>query len=1174
MVVKKSLHIASWNINGFKCKGFNKYSDPSFINELKNKEIICLLETHCSLEDSLCLHGFKSLHLIRPKSKGSNKRSGGISIYVKEEIRHGIKFLNHQNNDYIWLKLCKDFFHVAKDIYLCFIYNPPSCSTYTQSLDEDILELIETDITKYSEIGNIILAGDFNARTGNDEHDFIENDDVHVDIPVFDGYSPDIDIPVRYSMDKTILTRGRALNDICIQSSLRILNGRTMGDFVGHFTCHTPRGSSVVDYMVVSENLIKQVSFFNVHNFLADLSDHCQISLMLKVNCIVTENENFQNALPQSYKWVDNSAILFQNTLSSPVFSEKICNFIDNNFSGNTDLMVSELNSIICDAADQCIKKKGFFKRCNKSNKAFKLNKPKWCDISLSKLRKQLYEKEKHFKKNCRDPVVRNSFYSHLKLYRKTRKFKIKEYRKNMIDQLDNLRDNNPKKYWSLLNELANSNNSTVSEISDKEWFEYFKKLNKGFESPNVIIDMLKEKEKEKIFSELDYTITNKEILDAICSLKNNKSGGFDIIINEMLKCSQIYFVNCFNKLFNAVLSTGNFPKLWAKGFIVPLFKNGSKDDPLNYRGITIGCCVGKLFTKILNQRLENFFTKRNLIKKEQIGFCKNKRTTDHLFVLKTLVDKYTQQGSKHLFTCLVDFRKAFDTVGHNELFLKLRLNGVSDLFYNVLKNMYDKTELCVKIDSNHTTDFFPSDIGVRQGDNLSPNLFKLFINDLPEIFDDSCVPVSLNNTNINCLMYADDVILLSENAQGLQNCLNKLKTYCDYWGLQVNNNKTKSLVFNNTGRMSTAKFTFDKSPIEGVRKYSYLGVTFSISGSFSDAKSEFYKKGLKAYFKLRKCFEGNKPKIKTLLHVFDHTVKPVLLYGSEIWGYFPGKKLSLNTDSFFDKLCKNLIVENVHKKFCKFLLEVTKRASNLAVMAELGRYPLLIDIFINMVKYYIRLLNSDGLLSEALSTSRLLFKNNKNSWFGCVYALLKYLDIDLTHLLKSKLNVKRYLLSRLKQKYDVLWHQELFNDNFKLQHGNKLRTYRLFKNTFKFEPYLEWGNYNQRKLITKFRISAHNLEIERGRYIGLKVSDRKCKLCKVDIEDECHFLLKCPNLEKYRSEILNYISIKYKNFNSLDANNKFVWLMSSEDNVVFEYIYKLLFNLNDAKHSILGDVS
>ena len=167
---------------------------------------------------------------------------------------------------------------------------------------------------------------------------------------------------------------------------------------------------------------------------------------------------------------------------------------------------------------------------------------------------------------------------------------------------------------------------------------------------------------------------------------------------------------------------------------------------------------------------------------------------------------------------------------------------------------------------------------------------------------------------------------------------------------------------------------------------------------------------------------------------MFDHTVKPVLLYGSEIWGFFPGKKLVFNADSFFYKLCKNVIIENV----CKFLLEVTKRTSNIAVMGELGRYPLYIDIFINMVNYYIRLLKSDGLLSEALSTSKTLFNNDKNSWFGCIYAL-QYLNVNTNYLLKSKLNVKKYLLSKLRIKYEAIWRQELFRDNSGQGYGNKL---------------------------------------------------------------------------------------------------------------------------------------
>ena len=71
----------------------------------------------------------------------------------------------------------------------------------------------------------------------------------------------------------------------------------------------------------------------------------------------------------------------------------------------------------------------------------------------------------------------------------------------------------------------------------------------------------------------------------------------------------------------------------------------------------------------------------------------------------------------------------------------------------------------------------------------------------------------------------------------------------------------------------------------------------------------------------------------------------------------------------------------------------------------------------------------------------------------------------------------------------------------------NKSRTYRKFKSIFKLEPYLLFGTKQQRKLLTKFRISAHNLNIKKGRYIGTKVEDRICNLCKNNIEDEVHFL-------------------------------------------------------------------
>jgi hypothetical protein len=105
-----------------------------------------------------------------------------------------------------------------------------------------------------------------------------------------------------------------------------------------------------------------------------------------------------------------------------------------------------------------------------------------------------------------------------------------------------------------------------------------------------------------KTFTELDNLITKTEIEKAISSLKNNKASGFDSILNEMIKSIQIYLISCYQKLI--FLTTGHFPKIWAKGYIVPIFKSGSRDDPSNYRGITIGSCLCKLFVKILNNRL------------------------------------------------------------------------------------------------------------------------------------------------------------------------------------------------------------------------------------------------------------------------------------------------------------------------------------------------------------------------------------------------------------------------------------------------------------------------------------------------------------------------------------------------------------------------------------------
>ena len=441
------------------------------------------------------------------------------------------------------------------------------------------------------------------------------------------------------------------------------------------------------------------------------------------------------------------------------------------------------------------------------------------------------------------------------------------------------------------------------------------------------IESLLNDIESSTFQSELDKSITLSEIQRAVSKLKNNKAPGIDLICNEMIKSSQNILGPCLLKLFNACLSSGTYPECWTDGYILPLYKGGELDNPSNYRGITITGAIGKLFDSVLNVRLDNYLEKYSLIDKTQIGYTKHSRTSDHMFILKCLVDKYISVKGGKLYTCFVDFQKAFDSVIHAGIKFKLLKMGIGSKFYNIVKDMYSKSRSCIKVKEG-LTNFIDLNLGVRQGDNLSPALFKIFINDLPKYLDGTKDHVDLGDLTINCLMYADDVVILSTSKTGLQEKLNKLEKFCSDWCLQVNINKTKVVVFNKSGKISKEEFFFEENKLENVHSYRYLGLQFSASGSFTLARANLYNKGLKAYFKLVKDILSFQPSVNTSMHIFDHTVKPVLLYGSEVWGALNPSSPRLRNDVSLDKIYQNIDPDKLNTKFCKFTLGVNKKSS------------------------------------------------------------------------------------------------------------------------------------------------------------------------------------------------------------------------------------------------------
>ena len=204
----------------------------------------------------------------------------------------------------------------------------------------------------------------------------------------------------------------------------------------------------------------------------------------------------------------------------------------------------------------------------------------------------------------------------------------------------------------------------------------------------------------------------------------------------------------------------------------------------------------------------------------------------------------------------------------------------------------------CVKIDTK-TIEMFSIDQGVKQGCVLSHTLFNIFLADLPPSLGTEHGINIDHTTNINSLIWADDILLMAETEEHLQSLLYKLERYCDKNGLSLNTEKTKVMIFNKTGRHIRRKLLYKNVMIETVRTYKYLEFIFTPSGEINTGLCDLYDRAFKAYLNLKsKLGQFFRQSIPNTLKYFDSLIKPILLYSSDFWGC-----LKLPKNNPFEKL-------------------------------------------------------------------------------------------------------------------------------------------------------------------------------------------------------------------------------------------------------------------------------
>lgn len=343
---------------------------------------------------------------------------------------------------------------------------------------------------------------------------------------------------------------------------------------------------------------------------------------------------------------------------------------------------------------------------------------------------------------------------------------------------------------------------NNITPLNLESFYDHFKRLSEENELDEHLLEPENAVTELREYNILNDPVTENEVFRAIRKLKKDKAPGYDNIVNEYIKSTKYILCHLYVKFLNRILDTGQIPEEWLVGVIIPLYKNkGSMDDPNNYRGITLLSCLGKLFTSILNERLTLFSNSCNIVKETQAGFREGYSTVDHIFLIKNIIDLFLWK-KKFVFCLFIDYKKAFDTVWRDGLWYKLIKSNIRGKIFNVIKNMYSNIKSCVKVNQK-LSDTFVCMKGVRQGENLSPLLFALYVNDIEDsllenncnylLFDEEFLDVNLS---LLVMMYADDTLILANSEEEMKSILKALELYCDQWKLEVNSSKTKVVVF------------------------------------------------------------------------------------------------------------------------------------------------------------------------------------------------------------------------------------------------------------------------------------------------------------------------------------------------------------------------------------------
>ena len=442
---------------------------------------------------------------------------------------------------------------------------------------------------------------------------------------------------------------------------------------------------------------------------------------------------------------------------------------------------------------------------------------------------------------------------------------------------------------------LKDSNGELLSDPEEKasRWREHFcELLNRPAPANPIIDDELPWNGDLDVVSDAP---SKQEVEMAIRSMKSGKAAGEDGLPPEFWKCGGESLVDALTDLLNEVWRVGCIPVDWETAVVLPLFKKGDKSVCKNYRGISLLDIALKILEAIVATRLRrplNEITREN-----QAGFRPGRGCVDQIFALRQILET-RHEYQQPTYVAFVDFAAAFDSVDRSSLWHILECDGIPTQLIRIVKAIYSHTASRVRTGGAMSEDF-ELVTGVRQGAVLSPLLFTRAIDwVMAGAVDVPGLGLTVGDTRVSDLTFADDIALLSADPVELQTMLNNIQLLAARVGLLISSEKTKVMCSLPT---QPCQFYVNGQALKQVRSFKYLGSEIAENGDAGCEARARRMKGQAAFSALSRLWNDRNVTVATKMKVYMACVRPVLVYGCETW---PLKAEHLKMLTAFEHRC------------------------------------------------------------------------------------------------------------------------------------------------------------------------------------------------------------------------------------------------------------------------------